>query len=94
MYYEHEERERKRERERREGVSVNRGCMCGRRCMRECVYVCCEREKRGERVCEVCVYITLGFNALHMHIIHVHVSLTDTIIQLTLYQLMYMYVLD
>ena len=85
-----EEKERKREKEGervwvwREGACVGEGVW-------ECVCMCIARE----RVCEVCAYIMLGFNALHIHIIiHVHVSLTDTIIQLTLYQLMYMYVLD
>ena len=77
-------------------VSVEGGCVLhrNRRGREERVWregVCIAREKGGKReyVCTLCLAsIHMPHNALH---IHVHVSLTGTIIQ---YQLMYMYVLD
>ena len=56
-----------------------------------CVY--CETEEEGREcvkcVCTLCLAsVHMLENALHTY---VHVSLTDTIIQQNLYQLMYMY---
>ena len=77
MYYKQEERERGR---RIEGVSVERGCVCVEG-VRESVCVYC-KEGREKCVCTLCLAsMYIPDNALHIHV-YVHVSLTDTIIQL------------